>query len=310
MNGEIGGFGIAYLADHDDIRVLANERPQRGCKCQSDRGLDLRLVHPRYFILDRIFNGQDFAGRFVQDRQDSRERCGLSASGRSSNDDHAVRQRQQSSDLGLVGWRKSQLFNHEQPAILRQDTYDSGFAVLRRHDRDTNVDIRAPGPQPRGAILRQPALRDVEAGDDLYAPDHSLRYDAGRRGDRPQQAVNAHTDRKPAMQRPEMNITPAQSDCFFKEIIDGADHRRTAGKIPQTLDVVFARLERFKAALNLDIPAAQTLIERNCDIFKRRHLNRDIRPEHDFGGAPRGILGGIPLPPPRAPRGPSTWRPL
>src|SRR5258708_5749000 len=101
------------------------------------------------------------------------------------------------------------------------------------------------------------------------------------------------------MQRLDMNITRAQFDCFFKEIIDGADHRRTAGKIPQTLDVVFARLERFKAALNLDIPAAQTLIERNCDIFKRRHLNRDIGPEHDFGGAPLAAGSATASPAPR-----------
>ena len=71
--------------------------------------------------------------------------------------------------------RKSQLLDNEQAAILRQDTDDRGFAVLGRHDRDANVDVRAPGAQPRGAVLRQTTLRDIEAGDDLDAGNHRLR---------------------------------------------------------------------------------------------------------------------------------------
>ena len=86
--------------------------------------------------------------------------------------------------------RKSELFDDQQPAILGQDTDDRGFAVLGRHDRDTDVDVGAPDPQPRRAVLRQPPFGDVEAGDDLDAGDHGLRQHAGGRRDRPQQAVD------------------------------------------------------------------------------------------------------------------------
>ncbi len=133
--------------------------------------------------------------------------------------------------------------DHEQPAILWQNTYDRGFAVLCRHDRDANVDIRAPCPEPRRTVLRQTTLSDIEAGHNLDAGDHGLRQHASRRRDRPQQAVDAHTNYQAGMKGLDMNVTRAQFDCFFQKIIDGANHGRTAGEVPQTLDVVFARLK-------------------------------------------------------------------
>ena len=124
--------------------------------------------------------------------------------------------------------------------------------MLHRHDRDTNVDVAASDPQPGGAVLRQPTLGDVEVRDDLDARNHGLRQHAGRRRDRPQQAVNSHADHEPGLKGFDVNIARAQLDGFFQEIVDGADHRRTAGKIAQTFDVVFARLMQSTAGAELD----------------------------------------------------------
>ena len=41
-------------------------------------------------------------------------------------------QLQQSSERGIVGRRESQLFDHKQPAIFRQQADDRRFAVLDR----------------------------------------------------------------------------------------------------------------------------------------------------------------------------------
>ena len=168
-------------------------------------------------------------------------------------------QLQQSSERGIVGWRKSQLFDDEQPAILRQDTYDRGFPMLHRHDRDANVDIGTPGPQPRGAILREPTFRDVEVGDNLDARNDGLRQHAGRRRYRPQQAVDAHADHQPGVEGLDVNVARAKFYGLLQQIIDSANHGRAAGKIPQTFNIVFARLVRI-AVPQLDVVAAQTLI--------------------------------------------------
>lgn len=43
VDRHMGGFGVADLADHDDVGVLTYERPQGSGKCQTDRGLGLGL---------------------------------------------------------------------------------------------------------------------------------------------------------------------------------------------------------------------------------------------------------------------------
>src|ERR1700694_2280513 len=85
----------------------------------------------------------------------------------------------------MVGRLNAELFHDNQTAILRQETYDRGFPMLHWHDGDTNVDVSPPDPQPRGAILRKPALCDVEVGDDLDAGNDGLRQDAGPGRERP-----------------------------------------------------------------------------------------------------------------------------
>jgi hypothetical protein len=198
-----------------------------------------------------------------------------------------VRQLQQAPERGIVGRRKSQLFDHKQPAILRQDADNGGFSILRRHDGDANVDVRTSGPQPGGAVLRQAPFRDVEAGDDFDAGNQRLRQDAGGRRDRPQQAVDPHPDRQPGVERLDMNVACAQFDRFFQKIVNGAHHRRAAGQIAQALDIVFARLEGFDAAGGLDIVFAQALAENDRQIFECRHLDDDAGAEHDLRRTPR-----------------------
>ncbi len=62
MHGDMGGLGIAHLADHDHVGVMAKEGAQRGCEGEPNRRLHLRLVNPMDLILHRIFNRQDLAG--------------------------------------------------------------------------------------------------------------------------------------------------------------------------------------------------------------------------------------------------------
>jgi hypothetical protein len=53
--------------------------------------------------------------------------------------------------------------------------------VLRRHGGDADIDLGPPDPRPRGAILRQPAFGDVEAGQNLDARYDGLRRRIGRK---------------------------------------------------------------------------------------------------------------------------------
>ena len=138
--------------------------------------------------------------------------------------------------------------------------------MLRRHDRDANVDIGAPDPQPRGAVLRQPPFGDVEVGDDLDAGNHGLRQHAGRRRNRPQQAVDPHADHEPSVKGLDVNVARAQFDRLFQEIVDRAHHRRAAGEIAQAFDVVFAQLHG-RAAAGVRFVFAETPVENDREVL-------------------------------------------
>ena len=56
---DLGGLLVADLADHDDVGVLPQERPQGRGERQPDLGLDLDLVHPLELVLDRVLDRAD-----------------------------------------------------------------------------------------------------------------------------------------------------------------------------------------------------------------------------------------------------------
>src|SRR3989344_5181270 len=68
------GLIVAYLAYHDDIGVLAQERAQAVGQCQADFWMCLRLIDARNPILNRILNGGDIDGRRIEDLQNRIER--------------------------------------------------------------------------------------------------------------------------------------------------------------------------------------------------------------------------------------------
>ena len=63
------GFVVADFPDHDDVRVLPDERAQSIGKSEVDVGLDLRLVDAGNPVFNRIFNRGDVYLRRVQNVQ-------------------------------------------------------------------------------------------------------------------------------------------------------------------------------------------------------------------------------------------------
>ena len=76
-----GGFGIPYLSDHDDVRILAQERAQAGGEGQADLAVGLHLVDAGEVVLHGIFRGGDVHPGPVEFRKHAVEGGGLAASG-------------------------------------------------------------------------------------------------------------------------------------------------------------------------------------------------------------------------------------
>ena len=61
VDGDLGGLLVADLADHDDVRVLAQESAERAAKVSSIFALHLDLVDAVDLVLDRVLDGHDVA---------------------------------------------------------------------------------------------------------------------------------------------------------------------------------------------------------------------------------------------------------
>jgi hypothetical protein len=62
LHGDGGGLGVADLAHHDDVGILAQDRPQAAGEGEPDPLVDLHLVDPGHLVLDRVLQGDHVDG--------------------------------------------------------------------------------------------------------------------------------------------------------------------------------------------------------------------------------------------------------
>ena len=110
---------IANLADHDDVRRLPQNGAKRGGKSHPDIGVHLHLVDAGHLVFDRVFDGDDFPVRPVDEIQTGIKRARLAGTGRASHEEDAVGQAEQSLERLLVVAEKSKLGQTEHRSICR-----------------------------------------------------------------------------------------------------------------------------------------------------------------------------------------------
>ena len=66
VDGNFRGFVVADFADHNDVGVLAQQRPQAVGKSVADFRVDLALVNVRDAVFNRVFNGGNVYFRGVK----------------------------------------------------------------------------------------------------------------------------------------------------------------------------------------------------------------------------------------------------
>ena len=66
LDGNLRGFKIANLTNHDDVGILSQDGAQGFGKGQINFGIDLRLPHACQFIFNRVFHRHDVAAGSVQ----------------------------------------------------------------------------------------------------------------------------------------------------------------------------------------------------------------------------------------------------
>src|SRR5205814_156058 len=107
-NCDIGSFEIADFADHDHVRILADDVPQSCRECKTDLRVHMDLVDTIHLILDGIFDGDDLANRTVDALQGTVKRRALSTACRTSNQKYSMRFGSHLADLFVKIVRKAQ----------------------------------------------------------------------------------------------------------------------------------------------------------------------------------------------------------
>ncbi len=101
LDGDAARFEISNLTDHDDVRVLPQERLERGGERHPDVGAHQHLVDAEEVVLDGILGGHDVDVDLVDLRQRRVERRRLAGTRRAGDEHHAVRVRDRLHEVRL-----------------------------------------------------------------------------------------------------------------------------------------------------------------------------------------------------------------
>ena len=152
--GNIGGRLIAYLSDHEDVRVLPEKPAENRVEGHAYLVVRLDLADARYTVLDGILDRDDLPVGAIQLVQDGAQGRGLAAPRRSGDQDEAMREAHERAEV-MDEW----LIEAEPPQIpafrvpveeaqydrLAMDRRDDGDAKLHGPVADHRVHLSIPG---------------------------------------------------------------------------------------------------------------------------------------------------------------------
>ena len=235
IDGDLRGFLVADFADHDLVRVMAQNRTQAARKRQALFFVYRNLGDAADLIFDRVFNGDDLVF-VVLDFVDGRvERGGFARAGGAGDQHHAVGFLNVTAEANLVGPVEADHVERQVPKFFAERLFvqhakHGVLAVHRRHDRHAEVDEAPFVANPKTAVLRNPAFGDIQFAHDL---------DARKNGGVPflgqrlhgvlQHAVNAVLHHHFGAAGLDVNVTRAAFECGENHGIDQPDHRAHAG---------------------------------------------------------------------------------
>ena len=174
LHGDLGRFRVADLADHDLVRVVAQDGSQPAREGQPFLLVDRDLHDAIELIFHRVFDGDDLVLAGVQLGKRGVERGGLAAAGRAGHEHHAIGFVDGASELaqdvpGHAERFEAQVFQALGDGVLVENADHHVFAVHRRQHGDAEIDLALVDAQAEAAVLWHALLGDVEFGHDLQA---------------------------------------------------------------------------------------------------------------------------------------------
>ena len=226
LYGDAGGFRITDFADHHHVWILPQDGAQPGGKAQADLGVHLRLAQAIDGIFHRVFHGQDVAAAIIQQFQPGIEcRCLAAACG--------PRHQHQAVGFGEPGAeRPFGAFGHAERGqidagiFLVEQAQHHALTTARRQGGDAHIEPLAAQRQIHAAILRQPALGNVQSRHHLDTADQNLCHTGGQAVHLLQFAIGAHPHHQRAFEGLDVNVRRFQAGGLGNQPVDQADGRR------------------------------------------------------------------------------------
>ena len=140
FNGDVGGFQIANLAHHDDVRILAQKRLQRGSKGESLLVVYVDLVDAGQVNLGRVFGGGNIHAVGIEDVQAGIKRYGFARAGGAGHQHHAVGAVDGFQNQLFLEIFETQLVDIQRGSVGIQNPHHDFFAEQGGQGADAKVD--------------------------------------------------------------------------------------------------------------------------------------------------------------------------
>src|SRR5712692_2610314 len=170
LDAGAGGLLVAHLADHDDVRVGAQERSHHNREIEAGLLVDLDLTQTLLRDFNRILSRPDLGIRRVEKTEDRVERRRFARAGRAAAEEYAVGFAHRCLELRQVRRRQAELLQRD-GFPRRENTHDYVLdAALRWNRRHAQLDVeRTEFLEFDFPVLRFTLLGNIEVTHDLDA---------------------------------------------------------------------------------------------------------------------------------------------
>ena len=242
LYGDRGRLAVTHLADHQDIRVLPQDAPQRPRERHTGLHVHRHLRDALQMVFDRVFDGDDFLRGTMAQRERSIERSRLAAAGGAGREQDPVRLLSKAPERVKRLRRHAQLVeSHRSPAAVEQPQHHR-LAVERRHRRHAQVQLALLEPHPDAPILRRPPLGDVQLCEQLDPRNDGRLESLGGAGQLAQHAVHTEAGDQPRACGLEVDVGRAGLVRLADQQVDEPDHGRLVGQVAGVRELVVAAI--------------------------------------------------------------------
>ena len=231
FEGHLDRRFVTDLTHDDRVGVLSNDRAKRVDKRGPDLLVDVALHDPVDDVLDRILSGDHDLFRIKVVLHERVERRRFSRPGRPGDQDETGRARQDHvRDQRFDPRRETELVERHQPSMTIEETKNKILAMHRHVAGHADVHFAPVGLDEDLAVLVQPPLGDVSAGQHLESRRHAGGHLLRQLGQRSHAPIDTDPNAKPVWRGLDVQIAGADPDGFEQQVVDGA-HRLAATRV-------------------------------------------------------------------------------